>query len=103
MSGKYAPIPSAREAADAERQMEDAFDASDDEDGDRTSETRPMMATSGSTSNHHNNIQTNSNLYNFEFDYTMPPPGSPPRPSARALPNNIFGNSNGYVPDTTIP
>jgi len=87
--------------------MEDAFDASDDEEGDKTSETRPMMTTTlpstGSTSNHHNNNPINPNLYNFEIDYTMPPPGSPPRPSARALPNNIFGNSNGYVPDTTVP
>lgn len=28
----------------------------------------------------------------------MPPPGSPPRPTAFAIPNNIFGNNNGYVP-----
>jgi Protein of unknown function (DUF2370) len=103
-SGRYAPIPNAQEAIDAERQMEDAFDVSDDEDGERTSETRPMISplpASGTTSNlHNNNNPTNANLYNFEYDYTMPPPGSPPRPSARALPNNVFGNSNGYVPDS---
>lgn len=34
--------------------------------------------------------------YDFEYDYP-PPPGSPPRPSALALPNN-HGNSNGDIP-----
>lgn len=34
---------------------------------------------------------------NMDFDYIRPPPGSPPGPSARALPNE-FGNSNGEVP-----
>ncbi|KAF8742867.1 hypothetical protein RHS02_03064, partial [Rhizoctonia solani] len=34
--------------------------------------------------------------YDFEYDYP-PPPGSPPRPSALALPNN-YGNSNGEIP-----
>jgi hypothetical protein len=29
----------------------------------------------------------------------MPPPGSPPRPSATALPND-YGNSNGLIPVT---
>ncbi|CAE6424539.1 unnamed protein product [Rhizoctonia solani] len=34
--------------------------------------------------------------YDFEYDYP-PPPGSPPRPSALALPNN-HGNTNGEIP-----
>lgn len=34
--------------------------------------------------------------YDFEYDYP-PPPGSPPRPSALALPNN-YGNTNGEIP-----
>ncbi|CAE6454369.1 unnamed protein product [Rhizoctonia solani] len=37
--------------------------------------------------------------YDFEYDYP-PPPGSPPRPSALALPNN-YGNSNGEIPAFT--
>ncbi|QRV87891.1 metal homeostatis protein bsd2 [Ceratobasidium sp. AG-Ba] len=35
-------------------------------------------------------------VYDFEYDYP-PPPGSPPRPSALALPN-AHGNSNGEIP-----
>jgi len=36
--------------------------------------------------------------YNFEnVDYDYPPPGSPPRPSQVALPND-YGNSNGLIP-----
>ncbi|KIM33151.1 hypothetical protein M408DRAFT_325964 [Serendipita vermifera MAFF 305830] len=100
MAGRYAPIPTAQEAIDnAERQMEDAFDVSDDEG----EETRPMIPSNTNEDDiiPNNNTTNNSNLYNFEFDYTMPPPGSPPRPSALALPNNVFGNSNGYVPDTS--
>lgn len=40
--------------------------------------------------------------YDFEYDYP-PPPGSPPRPSALALPNT-HGNSNGEIPSfSTVP
>lgn len=38
--------------------------------------------------------------YDFEYDYaSLPPPGSPPRPSALALPNT-YGNSNGLLPSS---
>ena len=43
---------------------------------------------------------TPAGTYDFEnvdYDYTRPPPGSPPGPSSRALPNE-WGNSNGLVP-----
>jgi len=42
-------------------------------------------------------------VYDFEreFDYVRPPPGSPPRPSAVALPND-FGNSNGLLPSSPV-
>ncbi|KAG8707740.1 hypothetical protein FRC09_001639 [Ceratobasidium sp. 395] len=41
-------------------------------------------------------------IYDFEYDYP-PPPGSPPRPSALALPNT-HGNSNGEIPTfTAVP
>ncbi|KDQ20758.1 hypothetical protein BOTBODRAFT_100830 [Botryobasidium botryosum FD-172 SS1] len=40
-------------------------------------------------------------IYDFEYDYP-PPPGSPPRPSALALPGNTIGNSNGIIPDTPV-
>ncbi|KAG6861362.1 hypothetical protein C0995_001095 [Termitomyces sp. Mi166 len=39
--------------------------------------------------------------YDFEREYDFPPPGSPPAPSARALPND-YGNSNGFLP-TSAP
>lgn len=101
----YAPLPSAHETAEAaERQMEDAFDLSDDEDDDhgRPEETRPMIpaasATARGPASPSDDHSPSNNLYNFEYDYTMPPPGSPPRPSALAIPGNIFGNTNGYLP-----
>ncbi|KAG8743353.1 hypothetical protein FRC10_012157 [Ceratobasidium sp. 414] len=41
-------------------------------------------------------------VYDFEYDYP-PPPGSPPRPSALALPNT-YGNTNGEIPSfTAVP
>lgn len=101
----YAPLPSAHETAEAaERQMEDAFDLSDDDDDDhgRPEETRPMIpaasATARGPASPSDDHSPSNNLYNFEYDYTMPPPGSPPRPSALAIPGNIFGNTNGYLP-----
>ena len=39
--------------------------------------------------------------YDFEREYDFPPPGSPPHPSSRALPND-FGNSNGLLPASPI-
>lgn len=91
--------------------MEDAFDISDDDEDDysgRPEERRPMIPASASSpapaqsSNGQDHSQ--NNLYNFEYDYTMPPPGSPPRPSALAIPDNIFGNTNGYIPvETQVP
>jgi hypothetical protein len=106
---RYEPIPSAQEAVEAaERQMEDAFDISDDEDDhtDNAAETRPMIPQPtrpvDRSSNSHTNA--NNNLYDFEYDYTMPPPGSPPRPSALAIPDNVFGNTNGLLPEAnSIP
>lgn len=116
---RYTPIPNPQEAAEAaERELEDAFDVSDDErDAEPTSraETRPMIRPSSAPDSPINNISnnnfnstprstSNNNLYNFEYDYTIPPPGSPPRPSTFAIPDNIFGNTNGYVPvDPAIP
>ncbi|KAJ7727309.1 hypothetical protein DFH07DRAFT_757799 [Mycena maculata] len=39
--------------------------------------------------------------YDFNREYDCPPPGSPPRPSALALPNDI-GNSNGRLPTEPV-
>jgi len=95
---RYAPLPTAQQ--DAEREMEDAFEGSDDEHD--VGELRPMISQRSPSPSLTNNIsdppsQSGAPLYDFEYDYS-PPPGSPPRPSALALPGNIFGNDNGYIP-----
>ncbi|KAG5648939.1 hypothetical protein DXG03_000288 [Asterophora parasitica] len=82
--------------------MEAAFDYSEDDDDDNNaSESHPLNPyptspthTTAPPANPHHVPGT----YDFEnVDYDYPPPGSPPRPSAIALPNN-FGNSNGLIP-----
>ena len=95
--------------------MEAAFDDSDDEDDRQT----PLTSRNGyqslpnaepvSHDHDHDDLAHRPGeaahapshaAYDFEntdFDYIRPPPGSPPDPSARALPNE-FGNSNGLVP-----
>ncbi|KAI0650689.1 hypothetical protein C8Q79DRAFT_998480 [Trametes meyenii] len=115
MSARYAPLPNPHTDPDAIHEMEAAFDDSDDDDDDPP---QPL------TSRSRNGYQSLPNAeperpqhpshdsqpaargapaqgaYDFEnvdFDYIRPPPGSPPGPSARALPNE-FGNSNGLVP-----
>lgn len=99
-TARYTPIPNNtnEETNDAEREMEDAFEGSDDEDNVEP-ESRPMIRPPppepiDTTAGH----QRRGSVYNFEYDF--PPPGSPPGPSTRAYPNNLFGNSNGYIPAT---
>ncbi|CAG7849363.1 SubName: Full=Related to metal homeostasis protein {ECO:0000313/EMBL:CCA78079.1} [Serendipita indica DSM 11827] len=93
----YAPIPNPQDAVEAaERHMEDAFDLSDDED-DAQQETRPMIAARAASPEPASPpIANDNNTYNFE-DWTLPPPGEPPRPSPFAYANNIFNNTNGVV------
>ncbi|KAJ7929908.1 hypothetical protein B0H13DRAFT_1962448 [Mycena leptocephala] len=81
MSGRYAPLPNPRTDRDADNELDAAFDDSDDE---------------GDDSDHV------PGTYDFEnADYDYPPPGSPPGPSTRALPNE-FGNSNGLIPSFAV-
>ncbi|KAJ7601828.1 metal homeostatis protein bsd2 [Mycena polygramma] len=75
MPQRYMPLRSAQDASE----LEDAF-GSDDEDS-----TLP---------------QTPVHVVPHR-EYDCPPPGSPPRPSAFALPNDI-GNSNGRVPTEPV-
>ncbi len=88
--------------------MEAAFDYSEDEDDvNMTTESQPLNPEPTSPQRVPPPplpFQHSPGAYNFEFvDYDYPPPGSPPSPSATALPNNI-GNSNGLVPNfTDIP
>jgi hypothetical protein len=101
MPAGYTSLPNPR--SNPEREMADAFDLDEDvDDHHSTHEATPLT---------HDNRQTHSatghvfhrestsipGSYDFEREYDFPPPGSPPRPSSRALPND-FGNSNGLLP-----
>ncbi|KII85239.1 hypothetical protein PLICRDRAFT_178976 [Plicaturopsis crispa FD-325 SS-3] len=102
MSARYAPLPNPRSLPTADSsELDDAFEGSDNEDD---TESTPL------TSNHHPSQQRQHSpaqsipgAYDFEreYDYDYPPPGSPPRPSAVALPND-YGNSNGMLPDEPV-
>lgn len=98
MSTRYAPLPNPQTDPLLNDEMEAAFDDDEEEEGDHdgNSESRPLNPASRSSSAPHT---PTPGIYDFEnFDYaSLPPPGSPPRPSSSALPNEI-GNSNGFVP-----
>jgi len=102
-STPYAPLPTQPTQEDADRDLEDAFGEDDDEEGVLESTRLINRQPNGTTPFHGNRPQPIQipGTYDFErdYDYTMPPPGSPPRPSAIALPND-YGNSNGLVPTT---
>ena len=105
MPAGYTSLPNPK--SNPEREMADAFDLDEDVDDHHSAhESSPLT---------HNDIQTPSatghvfprestsvlGAYDFEREYDFPPPGSPPRPSSRALPND-FGNSNGLLPIAPI-
>jgi hypothetical protein len=97
MPARYATLPNPRSAPDAEREMEEAF-GSDDEDhteetGPLTRDEAPPVAVMHATNN------SIPGAYDFEREYDVPPPGSPPLPSSTARPND-WGNSNGLIPTT---
>ncbi|KAF9055509.1 hypothetical protein BDZ89DRAFT_975973 [Hymenopellis radicata] len=104
MSARYAPLP-ARPDRDAQHEMDAAFDDSDDEDDiNDASESQPLNPTPSSPQRGHRSMPSTHipGTYDFEnVDYDYPPPGSPPPPSATALPNSI-GNSNGLIPSFNI-
>jgi len=91
--------------------MADAFDLEDDADDHHSAhdETTPLTHDSNqpppalSATGHVFSRGTTSipGAYDFEREYDFPPPGSPPTPSSRALPND-FGNSNGFLPMSPI-
>jgi len=102
MSGRYAPLPNPRTDRDAQHEMDAAFDDSDDEGDD--SESRPLNPAPTSPQTHAFRPTTSHipGTYDFEnVDYDYPPPGSPPGPSATALPNE-YGNSNGQIPSFSV-
>ena len=108
MSARYAPLPNPHTDPTAENEMEAAFDDSDDEEDNLAvnapnrngyhslPNADPFTLDTGSPTSR----SAQPGTYDFEnvdYDYIRPPPGSPPGPSSRALPNE-FGNSNGEVP-----
>ncbi|KIK67992.1 hypothetical protein GYMLUDRAFT_155118 [Collybiopsis luxurians FD-317 M1] len=96
MSNRYAPLPNdPRADQHAQHELEAAFDDSDDEEA---SESQPLTIRTTTPPPQQPNTTQVPGSYDFEnVDYDYPPPGSPPAPSAFALPNN-HGNSNGFVP-----
>jgi len=104
MPHRYTALPnSTADHETAQRSREDelqaAFDYSDDEDEHNATESHPLNPTPTSPSIVQPPPPHTPGTYNFEsVDYDYPPPGSPPPPSDRALPNE-FGNSNGLVPN----
>lgn len=118
MSARYAPLPNPRTDPDADNELEAAFEDSDDEEEQLNPPRSARNGAYQSLSNHedtandlysqqqqdrrphHQRTPTLPGTYDFEnvdYDYARPPPGSPPGPSDRALPNQ-WGNSNGEVP-----
>ncbi|KAI0324654.1 hypothetical protein GY45DRAFT_1288566 [Cubamyces sp. BRFM 1775] len=120
MPAPYAPLVTPRYAPEAaQRELEDAFDSEDE--GQDSSESTPLTRSLPPRTDSHVHPPLDaddafpspaptttpntaaSGVYDFEreydtdYDYARPPPGSPPGPSARALPNDI-GNSNGLLP-----
>lgn len=103
MPVRYTPLlnPAAHPLADNE--LEAAFDDSDDEhekDPHSNSTNNGYRPLSNVEPEPHRPVPLAPGSYDFEnvdYDYTGPPPGEPPGPSARALPNE-YGNSNGLVP-----
>ena len=98
MPAGYVSLPNPR--SNPEREMADAFDL-DEDVNDNHYEATPLSHNSNqpSATGHVFRRETASipGAYDFEREYDFPPPGSPPRPSSRALPND-FGNSNGLLP-----
>lgn len=95
MPSQYTRLPNQASEADPFKEMDDAFE-SDDEDTRQT--TTPLAY----RPRHEAPVRSSTTpvppgTYDFEREYDVPPPGSPPRPSAVALPND-YGNSNGLIP-----
>ncbi|EIW84059.1 hypothetical protein CONPUDRAFT_163294 [Coniophora puteana RWD-64-598 SS2] len=123
----YAALPTRQPAADTDRELEDAFGPEEDEDEDLSDaeENTPLALyanrdhhrPSPSLSQPHSTNSTSTittpsahartasvpGTYDFErdYEYDRPPPGSPPRPSAHAIPND-WGNSNGILPTSPV-
>ena len=91
MSNRYAPLPNNPASEAVNDELEAAFDDSDDDEEISESQplnpSRPQCVVAPAHA---------PGTYDFNADYDYPPPGSPPRPSSVALPND-HGNSNGIT------
>jgi hypothetical protein len=108
MPARYAALPNPRSIPDTERELDDAFGSANDDNNDIESTplvgSNPQSASPGDVAPSRVGGQTSiPGTYDFEreYNYDLPPPGSPPRPSTFALPNDI-GNSNGLLPTSPI-
>ncbi|TFK27191.1 hypothetical protein FA15DRAFT_666693 [Coprinopsis marcescibilis] len=109
MSGSYSRLPNpTSNIHDPERELADAFELNDEDDKN----DHPIDSVDINNRHQFRQTQTSTTVqvndgyssippaYDFErLDYDFPPPGSPPKPTPRALPNH-WGNSNGLIPDT---
>ncbi|KAG9314924.1 hypothetical protein JVU11DRAFT_4032 [Chiua virens] len=97
----YAPLSTHQPTLEADRELDEAFGYEEEEEHEN--EVAESPAHSIRTEEPFKLNSTIPVAYDFErdFGYTRPPPGSPPRLSTTALPNN-FGNSNGFVPSSPI-
>jgi len=101
MPAGYTPLPNPR--SNPEQEMADAFDLDEDVDDHHSAhESTPLTHNKRQSASHPGHVSPTETYsipgaYDFEREYDFPPPGSPPRPSSRALPND-FGNSNGLLP-----
>jgi hypothetical protein len=99
MSIRYAPLPNPHTDPLLNDEMEAAFEEDEEDTNDEHAESRPLNPASYASPV---SRSPTPGIYDFEnFDYaSLPPPGSPPRPSSLALPNEI-GNSNGLIPSSS--
>ncbi|KAF8126985.1 hypothetical protein EV363DRAFT_1173453 [Boletus edulis] len=105
MPAGYAPLPTRQPTREADRELDEAFASDEEDELQHDSAGTPLSPPTRprSPTEMYKASSTVPAVYDFErdFDYVRPPPGSPPRPSAFALPND-FGNSNGLVPSSPI-
>jgi hypothetical protein len=111
MVARYSRLPLSRDD-----ELDAAFESDHGEDIEDTehqaSSSTPLLFTSTQNNAQHllsaaahepSSAESQESVYDFErdYDYAVPPPGSPPRPSSRALPNN-YGNTNGVVSTSPV-
>jgi hypothetical protein len=107
MSNRYAPLTNIDPDAHLNPELEAAFDDPDEEDHfEDVDESHPLWPSRPESPPLSSLLPATYNFESSICDYDQPPPGSPPLPSAHAVPNE-YGNSNGiipvFVPDSVPP